>query len=73
MNTGLEQLVRLPPAERLELIEALWDSLGDSPDELPVPDWQKKELERREAAHQLDPNSGVTWEEAKARILKGRR
>lgn len=36
---------RLTPTERLDLIEQLWDSF--SGEEVPVPDAQREELERR--------------------------
>ena len=64
-------MVSLPSSEKLELIEALWDSLADSVDELPVLEWQKEELDRRKQAHTENPDSVVTWEEAKARIPEG--
>ena len=38
-------------------------------EKLPLPDWQKAELERREAEYQCDPSLASTWDEAKQRIL----
>ena len=29
----------LPPAEKLELVELLWDDLGAADAEIPLPDW----------------------------------
>ena len=72
MNSAHSPLLGLPAAEKLELVEALWDSLGDSLSEIPLPEWQKEELAKRKAAHDRDPSAVVTWEEAKARILDGR-
>jgi putative addiction module component (TIGR02574 family) len=63
---------RLSPAERLDLIAAIWDSLSDSLEELPMPEWHRRELERRLAACEADPTAGSTWEEVKAR-LRGQR
>ncbi|MEX0700615.1 MAG: addiction module protein [Planctomycetales bacterium] len=31
-------------------------------------DWQLQELERRKAAYENDPQSGVSWEELKKRL-----
>ncbi|MDX6531255.1 MAG: hypothetical protein QOH41_3545 [Blastocatellia bacterium] len=44
--------------QRLELIGELWDSIPDSLDELPVPEWHRQELERRLAAADADPEDG---------------
>jgi putative addiction module component (TIGR02574 family) len=58
-----DQIMRLPPAERLRLVEDIWDSLTVSPDEVPVPDWHLEELERRLA----DPaeEATLTWEQVR--------
>lgn len=37
----------LSPAERLELIELLWDSLSSTPEAIPFTDVQRAELDRR--------------------------
>lgn len=69
MSVTLEQfgLDRLPPDERLELVELLWDSLAGVPS--PLPDWHVRELERRRAAAEADPSAGVPWDEFKTRWL----
>jgi putative addiction module component (TIGR02574 family) len=53
----------LSPAEKLQLVEHLWDDLRATPDEIPVHDWQKKELERRKANLAAHPEAGLTWDE----------
>jgi putative addiction module component (TIGR02574 family) len=63
-------LFQLSVPQKLELVEELWDSIAASPADLPVPDWQKEELERRKAAYLKDPQSAVPWEEAKERIRR---
>ena len=59
----LENLLKLPPAERAELAMALWDSLDDSPEMFPLTEAQKAELDRRMAEHEADPSSAVPWED----------
>jgi putative addiction module component (TIGR02574 family) len=70
----MESVLDLSPAEKLQLVEYLWDDLAASPDAVPVHDWQKKELERRKANLQRNPASAVPWEEVKqkARARYGR-
>ena len=56
--------------QRLELIGELWDSIPDSIDALPVPDWHRKELEKRIASADAHPDDGVPWEEVKRRLAR---
>jgi putative addiction module component (TIGR02574 family) len=58
----------LSPAEKLQLVEDLWDDLATAPDAVPVHDWQKQELARRKANLQRNPASAVPWEEVKQRV-----
>ncbi len=41
------EVSRLGLAEKLLLVEDVWDSIALSNAELPFPDWQKKELDKR--------------------------
>jgi putative addiction module component (TIGR02574 family) len=68
MNAQFDEWFRLGVSERLALVEDLWDSIADHPEELPVPAWQIEELARRKAAHLQDPAAGSSWEEVKERI-----
>jgi putative addiction module component (TIGR02574 family) len=45
--TGFEQAMHFSINEKLALISAPWDRMADHPEDIPVPDWQLKELERR--------------------------
>jgi putative addiction module component (TIGR02574 family) len=63
-DSGIDQLT-VP--ERLELIARLWDSIPDSMDALPVPEWHRQELERRLAA---DDNAEppIPWEQLRTSL-----
>jgi putative addiction module component (TIGR02574 family) len=54
--------------QRLELIGELWDSIPDSLDVLPIPEWHREELDRRLAAADADPEAAIPWEEVKRRL-----
>jgi putative addiction module component (TIGR02574 family) len=41
------EIENLELSEKLLLVEDIWDSIAASNCELPMPDWQKKELDRR--------------------------
>lgn len=66
MNTT--SVFNLSPAEKLQLVEDLWDDLSAEPENVPVHDWQIEELHRREANLKRHPESAVTWEAVKAKL-----
>ena len=65
------ELVALPLAERLQAMEALWDSLcREQPQAALVPTWHEDELGKRMAAIERGEVKTVPWEEAKERIRR---
>lgn len=70
MNETLAaELLRLSPAERIQLAEDLWDSVATHPESLPsLSDDQRKEIERRLNEHTRNPDSALTWEDVRARL-----
>ena len=58
----------LSPAEKLQLVEDLWDDLAATPAAVPVHDWQKQELTRRKANLMQNRASGLSWDEVKQRV-----
>jgi putative addiction module component (TIGR02574 family) len=54
--------------QRLELIARLWDSIPDSLESLPVPEWHRHELERRLRNADAAPESGIPWEQVRGRL-----
>ncbi|HEX9941946.1 MAG TPA: addiction module protein [Thermoanaerobaculia bacterium] len=68
MSPTITSVFDLSPAEKLQLVEDLWDDLAASPEAVPVYDWQKEELARRRANLMRNPASGLTWDEVKRRV-----
>ncbi|HEX6985460.1 MAG TPA: addiction module protein [Planctomycetaceae bacterium] len=68
MPTNLSDLSRLSPVEKLRLIESLWEELAADPSSVPVEDWHREELDRRDAAARSTPDAGSPWDEVRARI-----
>lgn len=66
-NNGIS-VFDLSPAEKLQLVEDIWDDLAASPDDVPVHQWQIDEIERRKANLQANPASGLTWDEVKRSV-----
>jgi putative addiction module component (TIGR02574 family) len=68
VDTTTTSIFDLSPAEKLQLVEDLWDDLAATPEAVPVHTWQKEELDRRKANLRNNPASGLTWEEVKRRV-----
>jgi len=65
-----ESVFNLSPAEKLQLVEDLWDDLSGNPAEIPVQPWQRDELDRRKQRMQDGLTETATWDEVRARIRK---
>ena len=61
----------LPVADRLDLVERIWDSIVEDNGAFELPEAQRAELDRRLAAHDADPDRGSSWEDVKRRLVEG--
>lgn len=68
MNPDLSRIIDLPLSDQLQLVEDLWDHIAASKEPLPVPDWQKDELDRRKRNFEANPDSAIPWDDAKNQI-----
>ena len=72
-NAIRDELFRLSAAERLELIEELWDSIADDDAVLDLTPEQREDLRRRVTEADADPTGGSLWEEVRERIRQRQR
>ena len=71
MDSQLIQQARaLPLDERIELIDALWDSVAEEGFGPPLTPAQAAELDRRLVAHRNNPNDVVAWESIKEDLVR---
>ncbi len=68
MAEALLDLETLSDEERIDLAVALWESVGDKAEALPLTPGQARELDDRVAAYRADEDSGSPWREAIRRI-----
>lgn len=59
----------LPVAERVYLLEQIWQSIVEDEQAFDLTDAQRTELDRRMAAHESSPRRGSAWEDVKKRLL----
>lgn len=62
---GIEQL---SIAERILLVEEIWDGIAAESEQLDVPQFHKDELDKRLEAHQKSPDAASPWSEVKERL-----
>jgi putative addiction module component (TIGR02574 family) len=60
---------RLSVAERLTLVQQIWDSIAAEAEQAPLTEAQKQEVDRRLAAHEADPQAAIPWEQVETEAL----
>ncbi|MFN8526339.1 MAG: addiction module protein [Chloroflexota bacterium] len=63
---ALAELLALPAADRLEIIEAMWESLTTDVANLPLTPSQRDALGRRLAEHNVTPDDVISWDEIRS-------
>jgi putative addiction module component (TIGR02574 family) len=70
MDVPIDQLRALPLEKRLEIIEALWESVESEAGPYPISDEFADELDRRFQEHVDDPESSIPWDQVRAEIRR---
>jgi putative addiction module component (TIGR02574 family) len=71
-TNALSEILKLSVAERLQLVEDIWDSIAADPQAVPVADEQMDELDRRLDEATANPGKGRPWSEVRDRLLGSR-
>jgi putative addiction module component (TIGR02574 family) len=66
----LQQILSLSVEERIQLVEAIWDSIAENPETLPVTEAQRAELDRRLATHLRDPGAARPWPQVRDELKR---
>ena len=67
MNTEFAPIFKLGRAERLQLVEDIWDSLVAEGNPDPISDSKRNELRHRKEQYAQNPTSGIAWTDVKQR------
>jgi len=65
----LKEILTLPEEDRRWLVEEIAASLPHQEEDFELTPEFKAELNRRLSEHEANPESGIPWQEAKARVL----
>lgn len=58
----------LSPAEKLQLVEELWDDLAANCEQIPFHDWQLEAAQQRSRNLKEHTPSGVSWTDMKQQV-----
>ncbi|MHC1764082.1 MAG: addiction module protein [Verrucomicrobiia bacterium] len=67
---SIADLRKLPPIEKLKIIEALWSDLAEEEDAFESPAWHEEELKKTEADYTVGRVEVLDWEDAKKELRK---
>ena len=67
MSIDTDELRSLPAAEKMRIVEMLWDDPGEATSPIPLSDWVDREAVRRRDELR-DPSFGISHDEAWRRI-----
>lgn len=70
MTVSIDDVRRMTPRERIELMELLWTSLVDAGEAPDVTDEERAILDERLEDLERRPEASVPWEEARARLRR---
>lgn len=65
-------VLSLSVPERIQLVEDIWDTIAEIPEEIGLTDEQKAELDRRLDAYNQNPDEGSPWRMVRERIRSSR-
>jgi putative addiction module component (TIGR02574 family) len=68
----VHEILQLSVAERIQIVEDIWDSISQFPENLPVSEAEKAELDKRLADYQENSNEGIEWETLKRNLSQRR-
>jgi putative addiction module component (TIGR02574 family) len=67
---ALAEIKALSVDERLEIMDAIWESIAAEPESVELSEAQAAEIDRRMAIYLTDPTKVVSWDDLEARIQK---
>lgn len=68
----VSEILQLSVAERVQIVEDIWDSIGKNPADLPLSEGEKLELDKRLESYRQNPNEGIEWEVLKKNLLQNK-
>lgn len=68
----LAKILELSVAQRILIVEEIWNSILNNPEAVPLNENQKTELDKRLNSYYENPEAGSPWSEVKERIISSK-
>ena len=69
-DVSMTDVLGLPIERRLQIVQEIWNSIVQAPEDLPLTDEERSELDRRIANAKKNPEAYKSWEEVRSRLLR---
>ncbi|MGC9452900.1 MAG: addiction module protein [Oceanipulchritudo sp.] len=66
-----EQILKLPKLQKISIMERIWADLIQDAEQVELPDWHRKELERAEQGLAEGKENFQDWDDVKNRLREG--
>ena len=66
---SISDVLELDIPERIRLAQAIWDTIAEVPEAVPLSEVERQEIDRRLEDYRKDPSAGSPWPEVRAGIL----
>ena len=71
-DSDVAEILKLPPEERLRLVELIWESLSATPAAVPISDAHRAAIDEELAEHKANPDDVLTIDEVLAGVRRTR-
>lgn len=66
----IENFRKLPSAEKIRLVQELWDEIAEEAARLPLTESQRRLLDERIQQHEENPDDVEAWDKARDDVLR---
>jgi putative addiction module component (TIGR02574 family) len=64
----LTEITQLSTAERIQLVEDIWDTIAANPEDIRLSEAQTQELDRRLDFYHQNPQAGSPWQDVQQKV-----
>ncbi len=68
----VSEILQLSVAERIQIVEDIWDSILVSPEDLELSQAEKSKLDKRLESYKQQPSEGIEWETLKKNLSQNK-
>ena len=61
----IDHILELPTADRVAIVQEIWESMLEHPDDVAITAAQREDLDRRLMDFQENPDDGESWDDVK--------